>query len=59
MTLRYCILPNLSIEEAMEITKIYSISGKLKDGKIVSRRPFRSPNYGITENGLIGGRKKS
>ena len=49
------ILPNLSIEESMEITKIYSISGKLKDGKLISKRPFRNPNYSITEKGLIGG----
>ena len=51
------ILPNLSFEESLEITKIYSISGKLKDGKLISIRPFRNPHYNITEKALIGGGK--
>lgn len=49
------IMPDLSFDEALEITKIYSISGKLKEGKIVDERPFRNPHYNITEKSLIGG----
>lgn len=51
------ILPNLTFEEALEITKIYSVSGILKDEAIVSERPFRSPHYTISRTALIGGGK--
>lgn len=51
------ILPDLSFNEALEITKIHSISGILNKGKLVDERPFRSPHHTITENGLIGGGK--
>lgn len=49
------ILPNLTFDEALEITKIHSIAGSLNKGNLVSQRPFRSPHHTITENGLIGG----
>jgi magnesium chelatase family protein len=49
------ILPDLSFEEALEITKIYSISGKIKNGGIVTTRPFRSPHHTISASGMIGG----
>lgn len=49
------ILPDLSFEEALEITKIHSIAGILNKGELISQRPFRSPHHTITENGLIGG----
>lgn len=48
------ILPELTIDEALEVTKIYSISGLL-DGSIVTRRPFRSPHHTTSHIGLIGG----
>lgn len=48
------LLPKLSFEEALEITKIYSIKGELKDG-IISKRPFRTPHHTITKSALIGG----
>lgn len=49
------IMPSLEYEEVMELTKIYSISNiKVEDG-IVSQRPFRSPNSGISSIGLCGG----
>lgn len=51
------ILPKLSFEEALEITKIYSVAGKLKSDSIISQRPFRSPHYSITDKTLIGGGK--
>ena len=49
------ILPDLSFEEALEITKIHSIAGLLSNGKLISERPFRSPHHTISEIGLIGG----
>lgn len=48
------ILPSLTIEEALEITKIHSVSGILK-GAIVTERPFRSPHHTISDIALIGG----
>ena len=51
------ILPDLSFEESLEITKIHSISGFVGDGGIISQRPFRSPHHTISPNGLIGGGK--
>jgi magnesium chelatase family protein len=48
------ILPPLSFEEAIETTKIHSVSGILGEG-LVSRRPFRSPHHTISDAGLIGG----
>lgn len=49
------ILPDLSFEEALEITKIYSISGKIQNDGIVTTRPFRSPHHTISPNSMIGG----
>lgn len=48
------ILPNLSLEEALELTKIYSISGKLQTGFITSR-PIRSPHHTTSNVALVGG----
>lgn len=49
------IMPELSFDEKIEIMKIYSVSGQLKQGEVISKRPFRSPHNTITEKGLIGG----
>ena len=52
------ILPDLTFEEALEITKIHSIAGLLsKDVPILLARPFRSPHHTVTINSLIGGGK--
>ena len=51
------ILPDLSIEEAMEITQIHSISGELKIDGIVNTRPFRMPHHTVTTTAIIGGGK--
>ena len=51
------ILPELSIEEAIEITKIYSISGELKKDGLITNRPFRMPHHTIPLNTIIGGGK--
>ena len=50
------ILPQLTEDEAMEVTKIYSITGNLPPGQSVVRtRPFRSPHHTTSRIGLIGG----
>ena len=49
------ILPDLEFEEALEISKIHSISGNLKSQGLILNRPFRTPNHTITETGLLGG----
>ena len=52
------ILPKLTINEALEVTKIHSIAGLLKDNcSIINERPFRSPHYTISACSLIGGGK--
>ncbi len=50
------IMPDLSYEESMELTKVYSIAGKLdKDKPLITKRPFRNPHHNISNAGLIGG----
>jgi len=50
------ILPPLTMEESIEVTKIYSVSGLLPQGApILVERPFRSPHYTISHAGLVGG----
>ncbi|MDR3631827.1 MAG: YifB family Mg chelatase-like AAA ATPase [Desulfocapsaceae bacterium] len=50
------ILPDLSFEEALETTKIYSIVGSLPPERVLlASRPFRSPHHTISDAGLIGG----
>jgi magnesium chelatase family protein len=50
------ILPPLTFEEALEITKIFSIAGKLpRDMALVSQRPFRSPHHSASAVSLVGG----
>ncbi len=50
------ILPPLNLHEALETTKIHSVSGKLaKDTALISVRPFRSPHHTISDAGLVGG----
>jgi magnesium chelatase family protein len=50
------ILPNLTLEEALEITKIYSVAGHLSSEKgLVLSRPFRSPHHTASGVALVGG----
>ncbi len=50
------ILPPLSHEEALEVTRIFSVTGLLSKGQpLVRERPFRSPHYTISNAGLVGG----
>jgi magnesium chelatase family protein len=50
------ILPNLTLDEALETTKIHSVAGLLPpDTALIATRPFRSPHHTISDAGLIGG----
>lgn len=50
------IMPQLNIDEALEITKIHSIAGLMPQGKsLVTTRPFRAPHHTVSYAGLIGG----
>jgi magnesium chelatase family protein len=50
------ILPRMSLDEALETTKIHSVAGTLPLGEsLVARRPFRAPHHTISDAGLIGG----
>ncbi len=50
------ILPQLNLEESLEVTKIYSIAGELAPGQgLLKDRPFRTPHHNASPAGLIGG----
>jgi magnesium chelatase family protein len=50
------LLPPMTTEEALEVTKVYSVSGLLPaDTPLIRQRPFRSPHYTISNAGLVGG----
>lgn len=50
------ILPPLDFEEALEVTKVYSVAGKLAPGQgLVRVRPFRAPHHTVSEVALVGG----
>ncbi len=50
------ILPELSLEEALEVTKVHSIAGLLSpEQSLVTARPFRAPHHTVSSVGLIGG----
>jgi magnesium chelatase family protein len=49
------VLPLLEFEEALEVTRIYSVAGLLEDKTLIISRPFRSPHHTISDAGLIGG----
>ncbi|MGA8023947.1 MAG: YifB family Mg chelatase-like AAA ATPase, partial [Candidatus Acidiferrales bacterium] len=50
------ILPPMSLEEAIETTRIHSVAGVLEDSRgLVGTRPYRSPHHTISDAGLIGG----
>ncbi|MDD4848054.1 MAG: YifB family Mg chelatase-like AAA ATPase [Bacteroidales bacterium] len=50
------ILPPLTLDEALETTKIHSVAGKMIGGNsIITTRPFRSPHHTISDAGLVGG----
>jgi len=50
------ILPRMTIDEALDVTKIYSVSGMLPSDKpLMCQRPFRAPHHTISQAGLVGG----
>ncbi|MFA5319629.1 MAG: YifB family Mg chelatase-like AAA ATPase [Candidatus Omnitrophota bacterium] len=49
------VMPDLSLPEALEITKIYSAAGLPPSQGIIAQRPFRSPHHDISDSALIGG----
>ncbi|HEY3294304.1 MAG TPA: YifB family Mg chelatase-like AAA ATPase [bacterium] len=50
------ILPDFTLDEALETTRVHSVAGMLKAGQaIVANRPFRSPHHTVSDAGLIGG----
>ncbi len=53
------VLPDMSFDEALEITKIHSVAGTLGEEGIVTVRPFRSPHHTATTVSLCGGGNKS
>src|SRR5690606_19466003 len=50
------ILPPMSMQEALETTKIHSVAGRVKDNiGLMAQRPFRSPHHTISDVALVGG----
>jgi magnesium chelatase family protein len=49
------ILPRMSSDESLEVTRIYSVAGQLNNTALIRRRPFRSPHHTISQAGLVGG----
>ncbi|WP_298392224.1 YifB family Mg chelatase-like AAA ATPase, partial [Hydrotalea sp.] len=50
------ILPPLTLQEALETTKIHSVAGKLpENASLISKRPFRSPHHTVSDAALVGG----
>lgn len=54
------ILPDMSLEEAIEVTKIYSVAGELENGvNLIAKRPFRTPHHSASAVSIVGGGTKA
>lgn len=54
------ILPDMSLEEAIDVTKIYSVAGELQDGThLIAKRPFRTPHHSASAVSIVGGGAKA
>lgn len=54
------ILPDLTLEEAIEVTKIYSVAGELNsENMLIGRRPFRAPHHSASAVSIVGGGSKA
>lgn len=49
------IMPKMTKDEILEVTKIYSVAGLLKNSFYINKRPFRSPHHTVSRIGLVGG----
>ncbi|MCM2267397.1 MAG: YifB family Mg chelatase-like AAA ATPase [Elusimicrobiales bacterium] len=49
------LLPRMTFDESLETTKLYSVSGLVRAGRLVHERPFREPHHTISDAALIGG----
>lgn len=49
------IMPDMTFQEIIDTTKVYSISGKLGTKSLIAQRPFRSPHHSVSCAGLVGG----
>lgn len=52
------IMPPITNEEALEVTRIYSVCGLTRGGKLIQHRPFRDPHHTISDIALVGGGTK-
>ncbi len=53
------ILPELSFEESLEISKIHSVAGQLKGKCLITKPPFQAPHHTVTQSALAGGGRKA
>lgn len=53
------ILPALNYEESLEISKIYSVAGRLAGKKLISEPPFQAPHHTVTQSALAGGGRRA
>ncbi|MGN1084271.1 MAG: YifB family Mg chelatase-like AAA ATPase, partial [Lachnospiraceae bacterium] len=53
------ILPSLSFEECLEISKIYSVAGLLCEKKLITKPPFQAPHHTVTQAALAGGGRRA
>ncbi len=53
------LLPDLCAEEALEVSRIHSVAGMLRDGKLLTRPPFREPHHSASAAAIAGGGGKA